>query len=157
MLALKIIPEIFHFLPKLRRGQNICLILRPEVQFCLSSWDGEKIALVCHRVCSYRYVSGVSLHLLPVCFVREYILQRSVATRLMHTCTPGIDPRGRGRPCGRTLPPHAQDYFVRGALLVNFSSLAPLNIWFSYLISVFYFSIHKYFGVSLTVSLLRLS
>ena len=32
MLALKIIPEIFHFLPKLRRGQNICLILKPEVQ-----------------------------------------------------------------------------------------------------------------------------
>ena len=42
MLALKKITEIFHFLPKLRRGQNICLILRPEVHFCLSSWDGKK-------------------------------------------------------------------------------------------------------------------
>ena len=69
MLALKK-PEIFHFLPKLRRGQNICLILRPEVHFCLSSWDGEKIALVCHRVCPYRYVSGVPSHLLPICCVR---------------------------------------------------------------------------------------
>ena len=45
MLALKIIPEIFHFLPKLRRGQNICVILRPEGTFAFHHETAKKLHL----------------------------------------------------------------------------------------------------------------